>query len=126
MSSPHWFRLVIVLSVALLGVTLAEACPGCKDAIAAMDNANKTPFDNDPAAMGEMLSWTVLLMLGTVCGLFSTFAGTFYFMVRREAAVRSRSVVPLAAGDGAPSSTGPAEMDVPESGVPAAVTPGPA
>lgn len=88
-AGPFWFWLILLAFVATaVTPTTLFACPGCKDALAAANNAQKTPFDADPATTAEMFSWTVLLMLGTVAGVFAGFAGSFYWMVRRAAAAR--------------------------------------
>jgi heme/copper-type cytochrome/quinol oxidase subunit 2 len=76
----------VLMLLVLALPTAGHACPGCKDALAASNNAHKTPFDADPAATAEMFSWTVFMMLGTVAGIFAGFAGSFYWMVRRAAA----------------------------------------
>jgi hypothetical protein len=94
---------LLVLVAWMLGAGMAMACPGCKDALAAMDNAKKTPFDPDPAAAAEMFSWTVLLMLGTMLSILGGFVGSFYWMIRRAAAQTAAREVPAFGPDVEPA-----------------------
>lgn len=108
----QWFSAVVgwcglILLALVVMPAAADACPGCKDALAAANNALKTPFDADPAATAEMFSWTVLLMLGTVAGIFAGFAGGFYWMVR-QAAVKQSAAVTKGNGSASCSGSSPA------------------
>lgn len=94
-------RLLALSAILVLAMcaSAAYACPGCKDALAAMDNAKKTPFDPDPAAAAEMFSWTVLLMLGTMLSIIGSFVGSFCWMIRRAAAQAAGREAPAVTPD---------------------------
>ena len=66
--------------VSFLVVSLAEACPGCKDAVA--------ESDPDQVRMARGYFWSILFMLSMPFAILGTFGTYVYLEVRRARADR--------------------------------------
>ena len=75
-------RIVIVVVGLLVLAASAEACPGCRDAIAA----------NDPeqARMVKGYFWSILFMMSMPFAILGTFSTYIYLEVRRARSDRQR------------------------------------
>lgn len=62
-----------------------QACPSCKDALAAARNPNATPLDTDQDEAGSAFSYSVLFMLAMPFTLLLGFGGAFWLMCRPKA-----------------------------------------
>ena len=67
---------MLLLLVIVLGCQCADACPGCKDALA----------ENDPqhAQMARGYFWSILFMMAMPFALIGTFGTFCYLEIRRK------------------------------------------
>ena len=82
----HHLRIICQFALVVIGLLIvtaaAEACPGCKDAIA----------ENDPeqARMVRGYFWSILFMMSMPFAIMGTFGTYIYLEVRRARSDRQR------------------------------------
>jgi hypothetical protein len=82
----HALLLLLVLACSIGAAGGAVACPGCRDALAAQGNANRSPWDGIQGEGGAAFSYSVLFMLGIFVAMLTGFGGAFWWFSRHTPA----------------------------------------